>query len=146
LYFVGIVEVEVDADGVEKIAMPIGLDEATDKDMIEVGDALCTTDCGEADVDETADIETFNIPAKHHVMPPPPSTRPKDLKKAGKFAYKFPEGWEVGTFRDSYKGKDPNFKGQYDIYFAAFRRKGTVTLRPIDYGLGKTWVCFKPRK
>ena len=47
------------------------------------------------------------------------------LKKAGKFAFKFPDGWETGTFRSIYKatGKpiDAERLGKVCLYFKSFK-------------------------
>ena len=67
------------------------------------------------------------------------------LKKAGKFAYKFAEGWDTSTLRGAYAGRNPELKGNYDLYFQSFSRKVFVQLLQEEYGLDKTWVVFKAK-
>ena len=96
-------------------------------------------------LDDAVDIEPFCVPPGHILMGCP-ALSVKELKKAGKFAYKFPEGWEVGTFRGQYKGKEKTLKGNFELYFSSFKPKVAVKLVAEEYGSDKIWVVFKAKK
>ena len=71
------------------------------------------------------------------------------LKKAGKFAFKFPDGWETGTFRSIYKatGKpiDAERLGKVCLYFKSFKQCLYVHLDASEYGCNNMWCTFKPQ-
>ena len=94
-------------------------------------------------VDDCADIEPFSVPGGSVLVTDCPELSVREPKKAGKFTYKFPEGWDTATFRGAYKGRDQSLKGSYDLYFQSFKRKVSVQLLAEDYGLAQCWVVFK---
>ena len=94
-------------------------------------------------VDDSADIEPFVVPPQHRSALECPIMQAKELKKAGKFAFKFPEGWETATFRGSYRGKNSEFVGGFDFYLQGCKRKISMKLEQTEYGLSKSWVVFK---
>ena len=52
-------------------------------------------------VDDCADIEPFCVPDGFVWIADCPELSARSLKKAGKFAYKFPEGWDTSVEGDS---------------------------------------------
>lgn len=122
-----------------------GLDSSADADeMVELPPPV---DCGAEQPDVYADLPNFVAPKDHLIITEVPTMTPAALKKAGKFAYKFPEGWELGTFSKFYKGKDPKYRGHVSLYFRAFKRHIYVELLPHEYGYDQMWVnCIKKSK
>ena len=133
----------VDDDSSANVGL-LDLDEAAD---------LCEGDAAavlvpandDANTDVRADINAFVIPENCALVELCPEIKTKELKKTGKFAYKFAEGWDTATFRGPYKGRDANLKGGFDLYFQAFKRKVTVKLLQSEYGVEKTWIAFKTK-
>jgi hypothetical protein len=121
-----------------------GLDEAADNDEERAAEILMP-DESNASIDDRAGIEPFLTPNGFASTSECPELTVKSLKKAGKFAYKFAEGWDTATFRGAYAGKNPELKGNYDLYFQSFKRKVSVQLLQEEYGLDKTWVVFKAK-
>ena len=98
-----------------------GLDEAADN-AEELAANLLVPGGNDDSVDDCADIEPFSVPDGSVLATDCPELSVRELKKAGKFAYKFPEGWDTATFRGAYKGRDQSLKGSYDLYFQSFKR------------------------
>ena len=120
----------------------MGFDEAADAAAANQPEPILDLPA-DAAVDDTADVGPFQVPTNHTSTLLCPVIDHKELKKAGKFAFKFPEGWETATFRGPYKGRDVAFKGSFDFYFQAFKRKISMHLDADQYGVSKSWVVYK---
>ena len=131
------------ASGGEEVELPSGLDEMADKGEEQGSATLFESSSGGDEVDDLAGVEPFVVPSQHVLVSDCPATEAKALKTAGKFALKFPEGWETATFRGQYKGRKPEFKGGFDFYLQGCKRKITMMLDDSKYGLGGSWVAFK---
>jgi hypothetical protein len=68
----------------------------------------------------------------------------KELK-GQKIAYRFEDGWDVGTFRKKYKGKSAQYKGTYLVYFDSFKKNYYPKLELGEYGPTQSW-CVVEKK
>jgi hypothetical protein len=125
-----------------------GLDSMADEDEL-AESPPAVTGATEGDAMEYADVGCFLVPPNHLLQEAPVDMAASTLKKAGRFAFKFPEGWETGTFKSVYKasGKaiDAERLGKTCLYFKAFKRYMYVELKESEYGCNNMWCTFKPQ-
>ena len=141
-------ELPLDDYGTSSGCTDQGLDSMADEDELDEA-APATTSAAEEGSVEYADVGCFSMPPNHLLQEAPMDMDAKTLQKAGKFAFKFPEGWETGTFKSVYKatGKaiDTERLGKTCLYFKAFKRYMYVDLKLSEYGCNNMWCTFKPQ-